>query len=110
VGVTSIRTIWSYSACTPASHRGNSSAGVSFRAPSTYSGKTPSTCETSAVPRTSSTLGGQVGGLVSIVSATAGRARRAATFADPGTVPMMIATPFQWKPTGTTRGVPSRAT
>jgi hypothetical protein len=55
-------------------------------------------------------LGGQAGGLVSMVRATAGLARSAATFAEPGTVPMTRVAPFQEKPTGTTRGVPSRAT
>src|SRR4051794_21432813 len=109
VGATSIRVIRSYRACTPSSHCGNSSAGVTFLAPATYSGKTPSTSETAAVPRISSTFGGQTGALVSMVKATTGFAWSAATFAEPGIVPITSVTPFQLKPTGTTRGVPSTA-
>ena len=35
--------------------------------------------------------------------------RQARTFGERGTVQMMNSAPFQWKPSGITRGVPSRA-
>jgi hypothetical protein len=39
-----------------------------------------------------------------MVNATIGLASSAPTFAESGTVPLTSVTPFQWKPTGTTRG------
>jgi hypothetical protein len=69
--------------------------GVTFLAPATNSGKTPFTSATSTVPRTSSTSGGQAGGLVSMVNATWGLAMIAAALAELGTVPITSVRPFQ---------------
>jgi hypothetical protein len=45
---------------------------------------------------------------MSTVSATRGRSRIGATFADPGTVQTVTRTPSHQNATGTTRGSPSR--
>ena len=44
---------------------------------------------------------------VSMVSATCGRADRARTLGETGTVQTMICAPFQWNPMGITLGKPS---
>ena len=51
---------------------GNSFGDVIFLAPATFSGKTPPTIETLAVPWIRSAFGRHVGGLVSMVTANAG--------------------------------------
>jgi hypothetical protein len=65
----------------------------------------PSTVSTLALPRTCSTLWGQV--FVSIVNATLEFWRNTFTFGAFNGVPSTISSPFQWNQMGTTRGVPS---
>src|SRR5215467_14344948 len=67
---------------------------------------TPSTISTEAVPRISSALAVAGVSPVSIVSATLGRAPSAPTFGAVGAVNTRTSSPSQWKPVGTTRGVP----
>ena len=68
----------------------------------------PSTTSSSARPRMSRILGGCTS--VSIVRATIGFARRAASFGAFFDVHMTISEPFQVNAIGTARGVPSLAT
>ncbi len=69
-----------------------------------YSGAIPSTVATRTLPRISTARSGP---WLSIVSATFVPSRSTRIFGASGAVPSTISRPFQWKPIGTTRGVPS---
>src|SRR5215218_4850064 len=105
-GTIAMRAICWYSPRTWVSNSGNPASPTIFLDPARYSGGTPSTTSTLAVPRTSSTCGGKV--VVSIVSATLGFTCRARTFAACGGVQTTNSVPVQSKAIGIARGAPSR--
>src|ERR1700716_3671773 len=81
-------------------------SGPKYRsAASAYSGTTPATVSTFAVPRIWSTLYGHV--LPSVLNAILELRESALTFGAFSGVPSTISLPFQWNQIGTTRGVPS---
>ena len=73
-----------------------------------YSGAIPSTTSVRTAPRTCRTWYGIVS--VSMETATRVPVRSARIFGESGNVPSTISVPFQWKPMGTIRGVPSDQT
>ena len=90
----------------PASHASPASGPMYRWIDASYSGDTSSRWSVSAVPRRSRALNGNDCSL-SIVTATRGSAASALSLGARTGVPITTASPVQWNPMGTTRGVPS---
>src|SRR5678816_4612466 len=94
-----------YIARTCASNASHWSGPTPFLDAARYSGGTPSTMSTAAVPRTSKTWGGNA--FVPTVRVAFGFVFSAGTVGACGTVHRTNGAPVQWKPIGIARGKPS---